>query len=532
MRTSRLTLSTRHGGALLVTVALAESCMGSAPLPVGCTLFLPDDSGCHRHERELITAAWREVGERVCATPPEFVRCLSRGACSPVERADVETITGALRRPGWTTVRCADLTLGRDAETAETDDGPVVRVDHGYLAGGKTRRPLVETLAHELSHALGYSHYGKAGDALGEYSWSVPVRFEACVSPIPSSEAEREVALAPLGDISGETVERDSARWCPAGTIASGVTIADSAGATSALSLTCRGDASEVAVPLLAGASSQTLGCGRDALVGVRASGSERGVVIRQALCLPRSAVQAATGSGLTAVPRSTALGAVERRCPRGLVVRGFEASHTGALRRIRVWCEALDRAQRPVTWSDGARVGAMGHTAASARTWRCDGDGAVVGVFGFLSARRDGIVRLGAWCMSPPAPSPDTGLRVPGEERVLPALGAAPTDADIALRARCEEGRVAIGVRFRSTLDGALPSRVGVLCGTADGSVTPTWTDDGHTAAALGSESRCPSGSFVGGLTVETARVTTPSGATHRVSTLQPRCRALSVTR
>lgn len=527
MHGTKSALPARHCVALMLAAAIAERCIGSEPLPRGCTLFLPDDSGCHRDERSLLTAAWREVSAKVCATPPEFVRCLARGSYSPVERADVETITGALRRPGWTTLRCADLASGRDAEALETDDGPVIRVNHGYLMGGKARRPLVETLAHELSHTLGYAHYGVAGDALGEYPWSVPVRFQACVSPLPAVDGEPEVALAPLGNLI-ERVERDGARWCPAGTTASGVTVTDSADATRALTLTCRGERSDVAIPVLDAAGAQTLGCGRDVLVGLRASESERGVVIRQALCLPRASVQASTEAGLTVAPRATSDQVVERRCPRGLVVRGIETASAQGLQRVRVWCESLDRASRAVTWSEGVRIGARSLSPTTSRTWRCDGDAGVVGLFGSITARRDGIVRLGAWCRSPPASTVGTALLVPGVERVVPALGAAPTDEDLPLRARCEEGRFAIGVRARSTRDGAIPTRVGVLCGAPDGSLAPTWSDDGSTAT-VGSESRCPSGTVIAGLTLETALVTASSGSGQRVSTLLPHCRALS---
>ncbi len=533
MRTPRLTVVTRPPSALLVVAALAGSCAGSDALPPGCTLFLPDDSGCHRHERELLIAAWREVGARVCAAPPDFVSCLSRAPFSPAEDADVETITAALRRPGWTTVRCADLASGRDAEAAGSDDGAFIRVDHGYLAGGKARRPLVETLAHELSHTLGYAHYGASGDTLGEYGWSVPVRFEACVSPVPAGDGAREVALAPLGGIS-ERLERDDARWCPAGTTASGVLVADAGGATTALTLSCRGESSaaDAALPVLDAVTAQTLGCGRDVLVGVRASESERGVVIRQALCLPRVSAQSSTEAGISAVPRATASGVVERRCPPGLAVRGLEATSAQGLQRLTVWCEALDRATRAVTWTEGVRIGARAHPPVTSRTWRCDRDGAVVGLFGALAAGRNGIVRLGAWCQTTAASSGDTALRGVAEERVLPALGAAPTDADLPLRTRCEEGRVAIGVRARSTLDGAIPLRVGVLCGAPDGSLAPTWSDDGNPAATLGSESRCPVGSAVAGLTLETAWITAAQGRVLRVSTLRPHCRAPSSTR
>lgn len=533
MRTLKLTVATSSPCAALVLASLAASCAGGDALPPGCTLFLPDDSGCHRHERELLTAAWREVSAKVCATPPDFVSCLSRGTFSPVERADIETITSALRRPGWTTVRCADLAPGRDAEASGSDDGAVIRVDHGYLAGGKARRPLVEALAHELSHTLGYAHYGTSGDALGEYGWSVPVRFEACVSPLPAVDEARDVALTPLGILS-ESLERDEARWCPAGTTASGVAVADAAGVTTALTLSCRGEtsAADVVLPVLDAVAAQTLGCGRDVLVGVRASETERGVVIRQALCLPLASLMSSTDAGLTAAPRAAVPGAVERRCPRGSAVRGLEATSAQGLQRLTVWCDSLDRARRAVTWSEGVRIGARAHPPVTSRTWRCDRDGAVVGLFGTLAATRNGIVRLGAWCRAPAASSGVTALRDASEERVLPALGTAPTEADLPLRTRCEGGRVAIGVRARSTLDGAIPLRVGVLCGAPDGSLAPTWSDDGNAAATLGNESRCPVGSVVAGLTLETTWITATPRPVLRVSTLQPHCRALPVAR
>lgn len=533
MRTSRFTVATSSPCAALVVASLAVSCAGGDALPPGCTLFLPDDSGCHRHERELLTTAWREVSAKVCAAPPDFVSCLSRGTFSPVERADIETITSALRRPGWTTLRCADLAPGRDAEASGSDDGAVIRVDHGYLAGGKARRPLVETLAHELSHTLGYAHYGASGDALGEYGWSVPVRFEACVSPLPALDGARDVALAPLGILS-ETLERDEARWCPAGTTASGVAVADSAGATRALALSCRGEtsAANVVLPVLDAVTAQTLGCGRDVLVGARASVTERGVVVRQALCLPLASLMSSTDAGLTAVPRVTGPGAVERRCPPGSAVRGLEATSTQGLRRLTVWCDSLDRARQAATWSEGVRIGARAHPPVTSRTWRCDRDGAVVGLFGALAERGNGIVRLGARCRTPAASTTGAALRDASEERALPALGAASSDADHPLHTRCEGGRVAIGVRARSTLDGAIPLRVGVLCGAADGSLAPTWSDDGNAAATVGAESRCPVGSVVAGLTLETTWITATPTPVLRVSTLRPHCRARPVSR
>lgn len=462
--------------------------------------------------------------------------CLLDAFFSPGDGASVEALTEqmvatsrALAPPWPSRAACAEgsspliagisrdgIIVGREALAANRDDAEA-------LAGAI----LAESARNDFEEIR-----GSRGQLVEESAFSAASQVAACVTGTlrgearprgqPRSRMEHEVELQAVGG--GESPTFDA--LCPETVVGLGVVRRD---AVERLDVRCDEVGAMIRIggaSVPANASSTNYRCpAGTVMVGARGVYAPASVASLVPLCAEAARVRArmpVEGSVAGAEPvvaRANETYEYIRRCPPGMVVRGFYGRAGRRPEQVRVVCRGLDTASLAAP----AALAPIGTGTAVGRRDFCTDQGALVGFQGSATA---GIVtRAGGLCRGLRRAGNDWTLRTDGDEHVTPARGISVPGAsalsELAAasggRARCGSGEALVGVAARVSGRGTIENLEGI-CAHATawiaGRSPATRRTPRFGAAGAPTEERvCPAGSLLVGIDVLRNEVDPSSG-------------------
>jgi hypothetical protein len=482
-------------------------------------------------------ALTRRFSEARGAEMTSATDCLFDAFFSPGDGASVEALTEqmitasrALAPPWPSRVACAEGPSPLIADISR--DGIIVGREALAASRGDAESLAGAILAESARHAFEEIR-GSRGQLVEESAFSAASQVAACAAGAlrgearphgqPRSRMEHEVELQAIGG--GESPAFDA--LCPETVIGLGVVRRD---AVERLDVRCDEAGTMIRLggaSLPANASPTSYRCPAGmVMIGARGVYAPASVASLVPLCAEAAQVRARVpveGSVAGAEPvvtRANETYDYVRRCPPGMVVRGFYGRAARRPDQVRVVCRGLDTASlaAPVA------LAPVGTGTVVGRRDFCTDQGALVGFQGSATA---GIVtRAGGLCRGLRRQGNDWTLRTDGDEHVTPARGISAPGAsafsELATSsggsARCGPGEALVGVAARVSGRGTIENLEGI-CAQATGWIAGRSPATRRTArfgaAGAPTEERlCSAGSLLVGIDVLRNEVDPNSGA------------------
>lgn len=433
--------------------------------------------------------------------------------------ASSERIAAQFHRAGVTTFTCTSSVHNDCADTRDWYGCASIGIsgESITLANQLLNDPdrsdayVAGVIAHELAHNYGYDHPGEPGANSFDYNASVPERARACAArnnvqpladitePISMSTSQSrtrkfpgEVALGYFGGMGGDPKERGCVNnFVDALRVRAGDEI-------DGFQVSCR-NSSEFnswvggTGGTLAPASDTTCPAG-EVLVGIR--GRAGRLLDRLAMvCAPFSNLHdPALRTTLTTLADEDGGNRFESFCPAGKAVKRFRVRAGAKIDQIQLVCDDPNvvRPETAVVTGDVA-----GGTFDTEYSLRCNGNGALMGLWGKAGARID---RLSGLCRSTMRTGPALTVGDNETKHILaPVVGGS---GGTAFATNCEPGELMVGVHVRSgsRLDAIAPMCAPVATwhrGSTSGLRSLHW--EGGNGGTV-ERKQCPVGSFLVG--------------------------------